>query len=249
MSETRLVQHGVTSGFINIVADSHYLPAFWAHPELGGTFPGLVLVHEWWGLTAQIRRQVRRLAELGFYVIAPDLFNHKTAHTADEGLALQQELGEAGPARVGAALRALQTHHRSNGRIAVIGWQLGGELAYHAALHRTDLDAAVVFYGKPDAYLTLMPADETPILALYGDKDPNIPPAMIERVKAALAKSSAKCEIEVYPGAMMGFFNDDLPTYQQQAADDAWMKMLDFLCEHLQVPRTPKPSDSSSQNE
>src|SRR5258708_24635559 len=90
--ETRPVQPRMTSGFINIVADSHYLPAYWAHPELGGVFPGLVLIHEWWGLTAQIRRQVRRLAELGLYVIAPDLFNRKTAHNADEVLALQQQL-------------------------------------------------------------------------------------------------------------------------------------------------------------
>jgi len=247
MNETRLVQHGVTSGSINIVADNHYLPAFWAHPELGGTFPGLVLIHEWWGLTAQIRRQVRRLAELGFYVIAPDLFNHKTAHNADEGLALQQQLGEAGPASVAAALRALQTHHRCNGRIAVIGWQLGGELAYHAALHRTDLDAAIAFYGKPDDYLILMPATETPIMAFYGDKDPNIPSTMVERVKVALAKSSVKCEVVVYPGAMMGFFNDDLPTYDEQATADSWGRMLDFLCENLEVPRVTKRHDSPPQ--
>ncbi len=249
MYETRLVQHRITSGFINIVADTHYLPAYWAHPELGGVFPGLVLIHEWWGLTAQIRRQVRRFAELGFYVIAPDLFNRKTARTADEGLALQQQLGEAGPPRVAAALRALETHHRFNGHIAVVGWQLGGELAYHAALHRTDLNAAVVFYGKPDDYLMLMPAAETPILAFYGEKDQTVSPDMIEHVRAALSKSSARSEVIVYPGAMMGFFNDDLPTYHEQAAADAWGKMLDFLCEHLQVQTDTNHEESPPENQ
>jgi carboxymethylenebutenolidase len=244
MYEIRRVQHRITSGHINIVADSHYLPAFWAHPELGGSFPGVVALHEWWGLNAQIRSQVRRLAELGFYVIAPDLFNGRTAHRADEGLALQHQLGEAGAARVAAALGVLETHHRFNGKIGVVGWQMGGELAYHAALHRTDLNAAVVFYGKPDAYLTLMPANPTPILAFYGEKDQMASPQMIERVRTALAKSPGKGEIVIYPGTHTGFFNEELPTYQPQAATAAWNKMSDFLSERLQVNAGPDKDDT-----
>src|SRR4051794_7234846 len=213
MFHSRLVQHRITSGFINIVADNHYIPAFWAHPEIGGTFPGLVLIHEWWGLTPHIRPQVRRFAELGFYVVAPDLFNGKTASNADEALALRQELGEAGPPRVSAALRALETHHRVNGKLGVVGWQLGGELALHAAMHRTDLRAVVAFYARPDDYLLLMNADETPLLIFYGDHDDTCAPEMLERVRNALGLSPAKGEVVVYPGATTGFFNDDLPTF------------------------------------
>lgn len=245
MYQSRLVQHRIISGYINVVADEHYLPAYWAHPELGGPFPGLVLIHEWWGLTAQIRTQVRRFAELGFYVIAPDLFNGKIARDADQGLKLQQQLGEAGPPRVTAALRALATHHRCNGKMAVVGWQLGGELAYHAAIHQTDLKAAVVFYGRPDAYLVLMPANETPILAFYGDKDQATPPDMIAQVRAALAKTPVKCEIVVYADATTGFFNEDLPTYQPQAATAAWSKTLDFLVEHVQIQSEPRSGQST----
>ncbi len=242
MFETRRVQHRTTSGFISIVADSHYLPAFWAHPDIGGPFPGLVLIHEWWGLTAHMRTQVRRFAEQGFYVIAPDLFDGRIARTADEGLALQQQLGEAGPPRVSAALRALETHNRFNGKIGVVGWQMGGELAYHAAMHRTDLHAVVVFYAKPDDYLTMMIADETPILAFYGDPDTTATPEMIERVRDLLARSPGKGQMIVYPGASTGFFNDELPTYHPQAAADAWQKMLDFLSEHLETRRNQAQS-------
>ncbi len=234
MFDSRRVQHQITSGFINIVADSHYLPAFWAHPELGGPVPGLVLIHEAWGLTAHIRTLVRRFAEFGFYVIAPDLFDKQTAKTADEAASLQQQLGEAGLSRVNAALRALETHHRCNGKMGLIGWQYGGELALHAALHRTDLLAVVAFYARPDDYLVMMPADETPILAFYGADD--TPPETIDRVRAALAQSPGKGEVIVYTGARTGFFNEDGPNYNPQAAADAWPKMLDFLCDRLETP-------------
>jgi carboxymethylenebutenolidase len=242
MYETRLVQHQITSGFINIVADDHYLPAFWAHPAIGGVFPGLVLIHGWWGLTAHVRTQVRRFAELGFYVIAPDLFDGQTATTDEQGALLQKQLGEAGPSRVNAAVSALETHNRVNGKMGVVGWQMGGELAYHAAMHRRDLKAVIVFEGKPDDYLIMMPADETPILAFYGGQDPNISLEMIERVRKALAQSPGKGEIVVYPEASSGFFNDEMPTYRPEAAADAWGKLLDFLCDHMDIDqrRTPR---------
>lgn len=245
MYETKRIQHRITSGFINIVADHHSLPAFWAHPDIGGKFPGLVLIHEWWGLTAHIRTQVRRFAELGFYVVAPDLFDGQTAQTADQALALQQQLGEAGPPRVSAALVALETHNRCNGKMGVVGWQLGGELAYHAAMYRTDLKGVVIFYGRPDDYLTMMPADETPILAFYGAHDMTASQEMIEKVRTALAKSSAKSQVIVYPNAATGFFNEDLPTYNRTAAADAWVKAVDFLDHHLDP--VPPPAAKKGQ--
>ena len=81
MFEASHLQYNIVSGYIQIVSDGHHLPAFWAHPEMGGPFPGLVMLHDRWGLTAHIRAQARRFAEQGYYVIAPDLFKRQTAHT------------------------------------------------------------------------------------------------------------------------------------------------------------------------
>lgn len=243
MFQSRRVQHRITSGYINIVAEGFYLPAFWAHPEIGGRFPGLVLIHEWWGLTSHVRTQVRRFAEVGFYVIAPDLYDGKIARTAEEALALSQALGDAGPVRVNAAISALKTHNRCNGKIAVIGFQMGGEMAYHAALHHTDLRAAVVFYGKPDDFLPMMPADETPILAFYGDQDPAAPPDVLKHVREALAAAPGHGEVVVYPGATSEFFDDEGANFLPNSASDAWSRTLDFLTIHTDLGKEKTDSN------
>src|SRR5262249_48582400 len=178
------------------------------------------------------RTLVRRFAEVGFYVIAPDLYGGKSAHTPEEASLLRQKLGEAGPAHVNATISALETHNRSNGKIGVVGFQMGGELAYNAAMHRADLGAAVVFYAKPDEFLPMMPADETPILAFYGDQDPAVTPDTLRRLREALANSPGHGEVVVYPGATAEFMDEDKPGYSAVHAADAWTRMLDFLTSH-----------------
>ncbi len=235
MYETRRVQHHVTSGYISIVAADRHLPAFWAHPEIGGSFPGLVLIHEAWGLTPQIRRLVRLFAELGFYVIAPDLFNGQVAQTPEQATLLQQQLGEAGAPRVNASLSALATHHRCNGKLGVIGFEMGGTLALHVALHRTDLRAAVMFDGLSAELMVLLRACQTPLLGLYGERSVPGDAILIAQMRAALKTSNtaADCKLVEYPDAMRGFFDEGTPTYEVEAATDAWNQTLDFLCDHM----------------
>jgi carboxymethylenebutenolidase len=237
MHETRHVQHPITSGYISIIAENHQLPAFWAHPQMGAEFPALVLIHESWGLTAHIRGCVRRLAETGFYVIAPDLYDGQVATTPEQAAALATQLGEAGVARVAAALSVLEHHNHSNGKVGVVGWQMGGEIALHMTIYRPDIKAAVIFYARPDHYLTMMPAEETPMLCFYGDSDPNISVDMLEHMRGMLASSPGKGQLVVYPQTATGFFNETLPEYNATYAGDAWNRMVEFLVERLEPPR------------
>jgi dienelactone hydrolase len=127
------VQHRINSGYIQIMDGERSLPAFWAHPQIGGTFPGLVLIHGERGLNNQIRMRVRRFAELGYYVIAPELFG-ATFGTNDVQIC-RAALRKGGESPVLAALQVLRTHNRLNGKLGVVGWSGGGEIAFPRCAH------------------------------------------------------------------------------------------------------------------
>jgi carboxymethylenebutenolidase len=170
---------------------------------------------------------------LGFYVIVPDLFDKNTARTPEEGAALQQQYIETSLPRIASAIRALITHNRCNSRIAVVGWGMGGELAYQTAMLRQDIKATVVFSARPDPFIPMIPGDETPILAVYGDSDTSINPETLQRLREALS-GERKGEVVVLPGEA-GFTNDAQPTYNPDSTAKAWEKMVDFLCDYLGV--------------
>ncbi len=223
------LEYPITSGYIQVVAAGNTIPAFWAHPDAGGTYPGLVVIHDHGGLTASIRRLVRRLAERGHYVIAPDL-SAQSSPAAPDDLKL--------PA-IAAAINALRTHNHCNGDIAIIGFGTGGTLALQTAAQRDDLKAAVAFNGSPEPFLPLLAATTTPILAFYGGQDAAIPAPAIAELKTRLAAASAAHEVVVYAEAGRDFFDDALPGYAADAAADANRHMLQFLDAHLTDPSHP----------
>jgi carboxymethylenebutenolidase len=229
------IEHRINSGYINIIsADQRYISAFWAHPEMGGKFPGLVLLHEWWGLTQHIRTCVRRFAEMGYYVIAPDLYNGVTASSAHQAYAMWQNVKDA-KLHVAESVRALATHSRCNGQIGLIGFQAGGELAYDAVLHRDDLRCGVIFYARPDDYLNTLRDTKIPLLTFYGYSDTSANLHTLILLRDALVNANAHGEVVIYQGATTGFFNDEMPSYHPKAAADAWVKTLDFLAKNLKI--------------
>jgi carboxymethylenebutenolidase len=237
MFEASHLQYSIVSGYIQIVSDGHYLPAFWAHPELGGPFPGLVMLHDQWGLTPHIRSQARRFAEQGYYVIAPDLFNRQIAASPEQAQALIDQVGDVALSHVKAAISALLTHHKCNSKIGLIGWGMGGKLALQTAVYREDLSGVVIFYNLPDDVTSaeLRVLDE-PVLAVFGEQDPGSPTEKINRLRQALAGSEIGHEIVVYPAAGRDFFDDSRGTFNADAAEDAWKRALAFFDRHLDVP-------------
>jgi carboxymethylenebutenolidase len=207
----------------------------------------LVLLHDQWGLTAHARSQARRFAAQGYYVIAPDLFNRQTATSELQAKVLIEQVGEAAISHVAAALHALQTHHKCNGKIGAIGWGLGGKLGLRSAVYQEHVRAAVMFYSLPGDDVT--PAElrmlSAPVLAILGADDAATPADAVELLRETLAGTDIAHEVVVYDGVGRDFFNDSHDGFNADAAEQAWKKALSFLNLHLDVkaPDEPAPGE------
>jgi carboxymethylenebutenolidase len=236
------VEYAISSGHIQIaLEDGSTAPAYWAHPKIGAKFPGIVLIHDWWGITPLIRRMAMLFAQVGHYVIVPDLFNGKTAATPAEALALMDQLGSGGYPRVNMALSVLEKHQHCNGDVAAVGLGMGGSLAFEAAIVRPDLEAAVAFGGFPQRYLGHFKRARTPILAFYSASDPYIARSLIDQLREELAACPIQPphEVVILEGASRAIFADDMTDAQRLVGREAWGRTLDLLDERLDGPTQP----------
>lgn len=233
------IEYAIDTGRIQIAQeDGHLLPAYWAHPNTGGLFPGIVLIHDWWGLTDVERHLANLLGQSGYYVIAPDLFDGQIASTPQEAYALVEQLGN-GYSLVDASLRALESHHRCNRYVAAVGFGLGGTLALQAALARPDLEAVVAFYGFPQRFSGTFAQAYAPILAVYGSAEPHVPPDVLEQFHAELDAAPLPHEWMTIDGASRDFFMPSETPEAAAHAEQAWGGLLAFLDRTLEAPSRP----------
>lgn len=219
--------------------DGHEVEGYLAHPAGAETrpdvgLPGLLLIHEWWGLNENIETMARMFAEQGYQVLAVDLFGETTddpdrarqlTQTVDDEQALDN-LDQA-IAYLGAEVRAP--------RIGVVGWCFGGGWSLRTALEEPDrLDAAVVYYGRLVTDRQQLDRLETPLLGIFGAEDSSLPVAQVRELEATLDDLGKEATIHLYEGAGHAFANPSGDNYQPEASRDAWEKTLAFLSEHLQ---------------
>lgn len=237
----------ITSSQIQIMTDDGIqVPAFLSHPQLGQKFSGIVLIHDWWGVNVDIRRLSNFLAQMGYYVIVPDLFLGEIATTPHKAMELYKTHAPNIFSQVNTALSVLEHHHQCNGKVAAFGVGVGGSMAFEAAIKRDDLEAAVAFGGFPQRYMNDFAKANTPIQAFYGSKEPFIKSVVVKKLEQVL-KASPKTkahEVRVIDGIGHEFFDDSLPERQKlvvrQALDDA----LDFLEDNIgKLPGSPDLDD------
>jgi len=227
-------------------------------PEAGAG-PGLLLIQEIFGVSDYIRAVADDLAGLGYVVAAPDLFwrvkpGHSARHDQD-GLAESFDVSsrfdvDQGVADAAAALRHLSELPEVDGGIGMIGFCLGGSIAYLVAA-RAELDAAaaelgavVSFYGSmvPDN-LDVMDQLRGPLQFHFGGSDPYIPREQVAKVEAAAA-ARPDVEVHVEEDAGHAFHNRMAPMFHlAEPAARAWRRTEEFLARHL--PTREKTSSSS----
>ena len=242
--ESNRAEYGVTSGHIQIVMEGGlHLPAYWAHPNTGRLFPAVALIHDWWGITPAIRRIAHRFAQVGYYVIVPDLFNGQVATTPQQAIELVKALGDGGYPRVDAALSVLETHNNTNHDVAVVGVGMGGSLAYEAAIVRKDMEAAVSYYGFPQRYFGRLKDVRVPILAIYGQQEEYMSATDINRTRRELDSNTRTLahEVLLLPDAGHDFLGDAASESGRIQAQVALNNTFDFLEKYLKGPSYTGP--------
>jgi len=202
-----------------------------------GKGPGIVLVQEIFGVNKGIREAADRFAKDGYTILAPDLFWRlkPNVELTEEGQDLEEAYDyyhrfnvEQGLNDLGQAVKTLRQHPACNGRVVILGFCLGGKLAYLTAANHT-VNAAVAFYGGGIAeHLDLAKTIRCPLLMHFGEADEMISAEQVESIRAAFS-GHKEVEIEVYPGVGHAFYNHTRASYNASAAELAHQKTLEFL--------------------
>jgi carboxymethylenebutenolidase len=207
-----------------------------AKPPGYGPFPGLVVIHEWWGINDNIKRESRKLAEAGYVALAVDLFG-KSATNPQEATKMVQGLDQkAATAQLLAAAQYLRW--RSDVKpdnVGSIGWCFGGAQSLNLALNDSKLAAAVIYYGRLVTDTKQLAKIHAAVLGVFGEDDQSIPMDQVRAFEKGLTEAKVANQVHTYPGAGHAFANPSGgERYRPEAAKDAWAKTMAFLKKHLE---------------
>jgi carboxymethylenebutenolidase len=220
------------------------LRAVLAVPRGEGPWPGVVMVHEAFGVDEVMRRQVERMASAGYLVVLPDLFTAgRVRCLVSTVAALSRGRGRAWQ-DLEAARRMLAARDDCTGHVGVLGFCLGGGFALVAAARGFDVSS--VNHGRLPGDLDPVVREACPVVASYGARDR--PRGGAERLRAALARHGVAHDVQEYPDAGHGFLHDaevgpralrPLLRWvvgagpEPSSAADAWRRIEAFFAEHL----------------
>jgi carboxymethylenebutenolidase len=212
---------------------------FW--PQEKGTYPGVVMLHESWGLNEQIKETANRLACEGYAVIVPNLYTRQggmvTANAEAAGL-LAARIREADLLQdINQCCEYLNTRDSvKRNAHAVVGFGLGGTLALKFACQRKRLRAAVSFYGTVRPPLDFLKDLYSPLLYHWAGADESVTAADIEQLRQAAGAHGKRVIIHAYDGAPHAFCNETRKeSYRADAAQAAWDRTVEFLKESFKA--------------
>ena len=210
------------------------LEAYLASPAGDGPFPGVVVIHEAFGLNDNIKDIARRLADQGYAALAVDLFagrNRMVCMFRFFGGMFVNSLDHAGIHDLKAALTFLTAQPGVDGaRIGAIGFCMGGGFAIAWAATDNRLKAIAPFYGTNPRPLEAV-ARLCPVVGSYPEND--FTGGMGQKLDAELDRYQIPHDIKVYPGAGHSFFNDTSRNHNAAASQDSWNRVLAFFKQHV----------------
>jgi carboxymethylenebutenolidase len=240
-------RRSLIAGEVKIPVADGEIPAYRAMPDKKGKkFPVVIVVHEIFGVHEWIQDVCRRFAKLGYMAVAPALYARQgDVSTITDFRELQRDIFSKIPDTQSMSdLDATLAYADKSGsgnikKSSITGFCWGGRIVWLYAAHNPNIKAGAAWYGRlvpaanaqPNPIQPKQPIDyakdlKVPVLGLYGGLDTGIPVSSVEQMRAELKKGKSKSEIIVYPDAKHGFHADYRDSYNKQASDDAWAKLL-----------------------
>ncbi len=218
---------------IKLTASDHFqLGAYRADPA-GAPKGAIVVIQEIFGVNHHIRNVCDRLAAEGYVAIAPAIFdriepNFTSGYSPDEIAVARKFVANPDWAAILRDSQAAIDAAKAVGPVGIIGFCLGGSVAYAAATKLSGLKAAIGYYGGAIVRF----ADDKPTVPTqlhFGEKDTGIPLTDVEIIKA----KRPEVEVFIYPGAQHGFNCDERASYDKASAEIAWPRSMEFFAKHL----------------
>ncbi|MGD9646849.1 MAG: dienelactone hydrolase family protein [Pirellulales bacterium] len=239
---------GLEAGEVNIPVADGKMPGYRAAPKSGKNLPTVLVVQEIFGVHEHIKDICRRLAKLGYFAVAPELYARQGDVSKIKEIrdVISQVVSKVPDAQVMSDLDATVAWAKSTGRadtarLGITGFCWGGRIVWMYAAHNPQLKAGVAWYGRlvtetdelrPKNPIDIVSDLKAPVLGLYGEADSGIPVATVEQMRAALKAAGKPAEIVLYPDTPHGFYADYRPTYTKESADDGWHRMLAWFKKH-----------------
>jgi carboxymethylenebutenolidase len=206
-----------------------------------GSGPGVLVLHAWWGLTEPFRQVCDRLAAEGFVALAPDLYRGKTTASVEEAEALVEALNqdeEQVRGDIAAAVQFLRQHTATNladgrGKLALVGFSLGGAYALDTSVRMSEEIAAVVTFYASYPGLDYSRASAA-YLCHFAEDDPFESTESVTEMEQAIQAAGRQVTFYTYPGTTHWFFEENRPEYDAEAARLAWERTTEFLHQQLE---------------
>lgn len=236
--------NGITAGAVQIPVTDGQIPAYRAMPSRGNNFPIVLVVQEIFGVHEHIKDMCRRFAKAGYMALAPELYARQgdVSKIQDINEIISKVVSKVPDSQVISDLDATAAWAAANRgnrqRMAITGFCWGGRIVWLYSATNPNVKAGAAFYGRlegdknamtPQNPIDYVGALKAPVIGFYGGKDTGIPLTSVEKMRAALKVVNDPSQIVVYPNAEHGFNADYRPSYNKEAAQDAWTKMLEWF--------------------
>ena len=224
-----------TDGLVSITAERTTVggaPGYLARPADDGTYPAVVIIHEWWGVNENIERMAEILAGHEYAVFAVDLYDGEVATDSEAAGRLSGSVREnpaEAVATMSGAVEGVRADEGTTGRVASLGWCFGGGQSLQLSLSDAALDATVIYYGTLATDRATLERIDGPVLGVFGSEDRVVPLEDVRTFDETLDDLGVDHEVYVYEGAGHAFANPSGESFRPEDTMDAWQKTLAFL--------------------